>query len=258
MGSRPSLVARWLEPWVSGLWIFFLVWTAWIACVWSLALGDAALAAGFGNRELRSAIAWLIAGGDIAWVVLAAANLHLWLAETEGLSTARRWALIVGGGVALLGAVSACWGFPLGAIRYSSQLGMKFGPLPVGLPLLGFALIVGARQTVLHCWPGAGPRMLALGTGGLVLLADVNLEPVAAKLRAFWFWSATGPGQPPVFAPPWTNYAAWFLAASTLTFFLRAERVVAKKSRAALRPVAIFILLNAVFLAANLGRIWRR
>ena len=257
MGARLSSMGRWLEPFVSGLWIFFLVWTAWIACVWSLALGDAALARWIGNRDLRAVLAWLIGIGDIAWITLAAANTHLWLAETEGLSTARRWALIVGGGVAALAVTSAFTDWPLGAIQYSRQLGMKLGPLPVGLPLLWFALVIGARETVLRCWPRAGQGRLALGTGALALLADVNLEPVAAKLRGFWFWRAPLPDQPPHFAPPWTNYAAWFLAASALAFALREERVAAGVRRDSFRPVAIYLLLNAVFLAANLGRFLR-
>ncbi len=256
MGSRPSLLARGLEPLVSGLWIFFLLWTAWIAGVWTFALGDASLDA-LGNRDLRAALVWLIGVGDIAWITLAAASVHLWLAEAEGLVTARRWALIVGAGVAALGAASALTGWPLGAIRYSTQLGVKLGPVPVGLPLLWYALIVGARQTVLWRWPTAGPAPLAVGTGALALLADLNLEPVAAKLRAFWLWRASGPAQPPVFTPPWTGCAAWFLAATALAYFMREERVTAGPRRAALRPVIIFLLLNAVFLAANFGRLFR-
>ena len=257
MDSSVSSLGRWLEPFVSGLWIFFLVWTAWIACVWGFAIGDAALARGIGNRDLRAVLAWLIGVGDIAWITLAAANTHLWLAETEGLSTARRWALIVGGGVAALGAVSAFTGWPLGAIQYSRQLGMKLGPLPVGLPLLWFALVIGARETVLRCWPRAGQGRLALGTGALALLADVNLEPVAAKLRGFWFWRAQAPDQPPLFTPPWMGYAAWFLVVSVLAFALREERVAVDTRRDFSRPMAIYLLLNAVFLAANLGRFLR-
>ena len=256
MGARPATLVRWLEPFVSGLWILFLLWTAWIACVWTFALGDASLD-GVGNRDLRAVLVWIIGAGDIAWITLAAASVHLWLAETEGLSTARRWALIVGGGAAALGAVSALSGWPLGAIQYSTQLGMKLGPVPVGLPLLWYALIVGARQTVLRWRPSAAPLPLALGTGALALLADVNIEPVAAKLRAFWLWRAADPAQPPVFTPPWTNYAAWFLAASALAFLLREERVAVSPRRDTLRPVIIFLLLNAVFLAANLGRFLR-
>ena len=256
MGSRHSLLARWLEPLVSGLWILFLLWTAWIACVWTFAIGDASLD-GIGNRDLRAVLVRIIGVGDIAWITLAAASVHLWLAESEGLSTARRWALIVGGGTAALGAVSAFTGWPLGAIQYSTQLGMKLGPVPVGLPLLWYALIIGARQTVLWRWPSAGSWPLALGTGGLALLADVNLEPVAAKLRAFWLWRAAAPLQPPVFTPPWTSYAAWFLTATAIAFLLREERVATTPRRAALRPVVIFFLLNAVFLAANLARFVR-
>lgn len=255
--SAKALIVRWLEPLISGLWIFFLIWTAWIACVWSFPIGDAALAKWIGNRDLRAALAWLIAVGDIAWITLAAANIYLWLAEAEGLSTARRWALIVGAGAAALGAVSAFSGFPLGAIQYSSQLGMKLGPLPVGLPLLWFALVIGARQTVLRWRPGAAQWQLALGTGVLVLLADANLEPVAAKLRGFWFWRAEAPSLPPHFAPPWTNYAAWFLTATALAWALREERVAGNARRDSFRPIAVFLLLNAVFLAANLGRFLR-
>ena len=249
MAACPALRARALEPLVSGLWIFFLLWTAWIAVVWAFALGDASLD-GLANRDLRAVLVRIIGAGDIAWITLAAASVHLWLAETEGLATARRWALIVGSGVMALGAVSAFTGWPLGAIQYSAQLGVKVGPVPVGLPLLWYALIVGARQTVLWRWPSAGP-------GPLALLAEVNLEPVAAKLRGFWLWRAADPAQPPVFTAPWTAYAAWALTAAALAFFLREERVVTGPRRAALRPVIIFALLNAVFLAAHAGR-WLR
>ncbi len=257
MNSRSSNFGRWLEPFVSGLWVFFLVWTAWIAGVWGFALGDGALARWVGNRDLRAVLVWLIGVGDIAWITLAAACTHLWLAENEGLPTARRWALIVGGGVTALAVASAFTGWPLGAIQYSRQLGMKLGPLPVGLPLLWFALVIGARETVLRCWPRAGQIRLALGTGALALLADVNLEPVAAKLRGFWFWRASVENAPPLFTPPWSGYAAWFLAASALTFALREERVATDARRDSARPIAIFFLLNAVFLAANLGRFLR-
>ena len=256
MPAKP-LIVRWLEPLVSGLWIFFLVWTVWIAGVWTFALGDSAVAGWTGNPDLRAVLGRLIAVGDMVWIILAAANVHLWLAETEGLNTARRWALIVGGGAAALGVASVLSGFPLGLIQYTSQLGMKIGPLPVGQPLLWFAVVIGARQTVLRCWPGAAHGPLALATGALVLLTDANLEPVAAKLRAFWFWRSAGPAEPPQFSPPWMNYAAWFLTASALAFLLREDRVAGRKQTHALRPIVVFLLLNAVFLAAHLGRFLR-
>lgn len=254
--ARPFLLS-WLEPLVAGLWIFFLVWTAFIAVIWSCGIGDGVFTKTVGNGDLRAALEWLIGVGDIVWITLAAANIHLWLAETEGLAAARRWALIVIIGVAALAALSVWSGFPLGAIRYSPPLGVKLGPVPLGLPLLWFALIIGARQTVLRVWPGAGQAQLAAAVGGLALLTDFNLEPVAAKIRGFWFWSASAPFKPPLFDPPWTNYAAWAGVAAALTFALREQRVAAGTRVSAARPVTIFVVLNAVFLAANFGR-WLR
>ncbi len=253
MGSRFSSLGRVAEPLVSGLWIFFLLWSGWIACVWSIPIGDAAIGRWVGNRDLRAALEWIIAIGDFAWITLAAAVIHLWVAENEGLPTARRWALTVCGGVAAMGALSALSGFPLGEIEYSRQLGAKAGPVPLGLPLLWFALLIGARQTVLRWWPGAGQMGLALGTGALVVLADFNIEPVAAKVRGFWFWRAESPALPPHFAPPWGSYAAWFVASSALAFALREEQVAVGYRDKAFRPVALFVLMNAVFLAANIG-----
>lgn len=257
MGARTSTLGRWLEPVVAGLWILFLLWTAGIAWVWSFAIGDAALGHWIGNRDLRAALEWLIGIADIAWVILAAANIHLWLAETEGLATARRWALMVGGSAAALGLLSAWSGWPLGEIQYSRQLGMKFGSVPVGLPLLWFAIVIGARQTFLRCWRGANRWPLALGTAALAVLTDFNLEPVAAKLRAFWFWRAAEAGEPPLFTPPWTNYPAWFAVVCVLSFALREKSVVSKACARSFLPVAVFVLLNGVFLAGNLGRYLR-
>ncbi len=255
--ARASLLSRWLEPVAAGLWIFFLVWTALIAVVWSWGIGDGVLSTTVTNGDLRAALEWLIGGGDIIWITLAAANIHLWVAETEGLSTARRWALIILSGSALLGAVSAWSSFPLGPIRYSAQLGLKLGPVPLGLPLLWYALLIGARQLVLRLNPRVGQVPLALAVGGLALLTDLNLEPVAAKVRGFWFWSANQAGAPALFEPPWTNFAAWAVAAACVTYALREARVVAENRLSPHRPIVVFALLNGVFLAANFGR-WMR
>ena len=98
---------------------------------------------------------------------------------------------------------------------------------------------------------------LAVATAALVLLTDAQLEPVAAKVRAWWFWRPIDPSQPPQFSPPWTNYAAWFLTALVLTYFLREDRVATRQRTTTPRPAIIFLLLNAVLLATHLGRHWR-
>jgi uncharacterized membrane protein len=256
MTARVSLLGRCLEPLAAGLWIIFLIWTAFIAVVWSCGIGQGGLGA-IGNRDLRAALEWLIGIGDVLWITLAAANVHLWLAEAEGLATARRWALLVIGSAVALALLSALSGFPLGTIVYSRQLGVQLGPIPFGLPLLWFAIFISARQLVLRVWPRISQAGLAAAVGALALLTDLNLESVAAKARGWWLWKASTPATPPLFQAPWTNYVAWSLMLALLAFFLRSERVGASRRVTALRPIAVLLLLYAVFLAANIGR-WMR
>jgi hypothetical protein len=195
MTARVSLLGRCLEPLAAGLWIIFLIWTAFIAVVWSCGIGQGGLGA-IGNRDLRAALEWLIGIGDVLWITLAAANVHLWLAEAEGLATARRWALLVIGSAVALALLSALSGFPLGTIVYSRQLGVQLGPIPFGLPLLWFAIFISARQLVLRVWPRISQAGLAAAVGALALLTDLNLESVAAKARGWWLWKASTPAIP--------------------------------------------------------------
>jgi uncharacterized membrane protein len=258
MRARQSLIAQWLEPLAAGLWIFFILWTLLIAFVWTLAIGDDALAHWIGNRDLRAALEWLIGIGDIAWFTLAATNAYLCTAENHGLRVARRWALIIGGSAMGLGTLSAWSGVPFGAIQYSQQLGVKIGPVPIGMPMLWFAIIISAREAALRMLPRASHAQIALASGFMVLVTDFNLEPVAAKLRGFWHWRAAQPGLPPLFTPPPVAFAAWFITAAALAFALREENVALDPRKRSLRPVVIFALVNAVFLAANAARFARR
>jgi uncharacterized membrane protein len=254
---RISPLARWFEPFASGLWIFFCLATLPVGAVWIFAVGDENLARWCGNADLRAAFAWLIGIGDFAWITLAAANVYLSLAETEGLPTARRWALILGGGSGAVAATSALTGFPLGRIVYSAHLGVKIGPVPVGLPLLWFAILIGSREAALRILPRANRIVIALGTAALAALTDANLEPLATKVRALWFWSAEGPALPPIFTPPAMNGIAWFVAAFALTLALREEKVSADLRSRSWKPLVVLALLNGIFLAANVAR-WLR
>ena len=257
MRPRHSFLARWLEPLASGLWIFFLIVTVAVAAVWSFGLGDAELEKWVAHPDLRAALLWLNTIGDIAWITLAAANVYLCLVDEEGLATARRWGLIIVVAVVALGWISARTGFPLGPIQFGRQLGMKVGPVPLGLALFWFAAIIGAREMMLGFFQRFSHGQIALGTGILAFLTDLNLEPVAAKLRAFWFWRANPPTLPPIFDAPLTNPLVWGVVAGALAFLLRDENVsVSVKSRS-WKPVAAFAILQAVLIAAHVGR-WVR
>jgi uncharacterized membrane protein len=257
MRSSPSLLARALEPLASGLWIFFVLLSLVVGTVWAFGIGDAQLARWVLNRELFLTLQWLIQHLDFLWITLAAANGYLCLTRREGLGTARRWSLVILLAVVLLAWLSTRTGFPLGPIQYSRLLGMRLGPVPLGLPLFWFAAIIGAREGLLRCFPRWSHLQVAIGTGVVALVTDASLEPLAAKLRGFWFWRSNAPALPPVFDAPLTNCLVWGLMAGLLAFGLRERNVVAAVRPHSWQPAATLVIFHAVFLAAHLGR-WIR
>jgi uncharacterized membrane protein len=257
MDSIPLLFVRWLHPLKGGLWLLFLFWTAGIAVIWTWNIGDAQVERAIGHTDLRLTLEWLNRIGDIAWITLAAINVHGSIAESEGLRTARRWALIVCGGGLAVAAASVLAGYPLGPIRYGPALGMRLGPVPWGVPLLWYIAVVGARAAALRALPRAGHALVAVAAGALIMLTDANLEPSAAKLRGFWFWLASPPSLPPIFDPPMMNYGGWFVFGTLFAWMLRERRVMANSRARSWKPVIVFGLFNSVFLLARLGRIWR-
>ncbi len=251
---RSSALAHWLEPFAAGLWILFLLWTGGIAVLWTSGIGEAEITA-LGHPELRAALLWLLPLADPAWVALAAGNVYVAVAAEHGLATARRWACLILGATLGLGAVSAWRDWPLGPIHFTNRLGPRLGPIPFGLPLLWLAVLLGARDVLGRFAPRASHGQIALGTGVLAALTDLNLEPVAWKARAFWLWypaQLPAPGSPPI-----QNYATWLIAGALLAFLLREPTVVRSAARNA-RPAITFCLVNAVFLATNAARVLAR
>jgi uncharacterized membrane protein len=251
MASRGTQFVRALEPLVAGLWILFVLVSIAMGTVWIIGIGEASLEKWVSNTGLRAALGWLLARGDIGWITLGAANVYASLAGSVGLPTARRWALTILAGVIALGWISAATGFPLGHIRYGSPLGLKLGPVPLGLPLLWFTIIIGAREGVGRLLPRLSHGSLAAAVGVLVLMTDLNLEPLAAQWRGFWFWAASSPGGPPDFHPSLTSGIAWGLLAGGLTWVLREQRVMGSTPRTAWRPAVALAIFNGVFLLAH-------
>ena len=250
MRPRDSLLARGLEPLAAGMWTLFVLVSLLVAAVWVLGLGEASLRA-VSSADLRATLVWLLAHIDLFWIALAAINAYLSLAADAGLATARRWALLILGAVIAMAWVSVAAGVPLGRIRYGSALGLKLGPVPLGLPLFWFSVIIGAREALLRFFPRLGHAPVAAGVGLLALFTDLNLEPLATKLHGFWFWLPTAPTLPPVFDPPFTGNIAWGMLAGLLALFLR-ERDVAASARPRLwRPAATLAIFHTVFLATH-------
>lgn len=257
-------LGRWLEPFAAGLWILFLLWTILVALVWTLRIGRAEVLAWsqhLFNRPpletgaplsafqaaLVSALRWI----DPTWAVLAAANAYAFTATREGLDVARRWAGVILAGVALVAWISAKTGWPLGPLRYTDLLGPRIGPVPLGLPLLWLAVILGARDLVLRLRAGLPQVPLALGVGVLVLLFECALEPLASKERVFWLWP---PGSVTThLGAPVQSYATWFCVSAVLAFVLREKQVATHAPPATRSPAAVYVLVLAVLLLADVA-----
>ena len=251
MLRRVSLLGLWLEPLGSILWILFLVWTGLVAVLWTTGWGEVQLDAWVKNVGLRAALVFLCKVADAVWIGLAAASAYLCVADTHGLGTARRWALIVFAGAGAIVAASVWTTWPLGSVRYTLQLGSKIGPVPAGAPLFWFAVVLGGRALWMRLFRRASHGQVAFGAGVVALLTDLNLEPLASRLRAWWFWYSPSTHEP--IPPPLQNYATWFVGAVALAFLVREPRVVGDAPAHSDKLIAIVVLGNVVFLAAHVA-----
>ena len=253
MPARDSLFARALEPLAHGLWTVFVLVSLLVGAIWTLGLGESSVEKAISNTDLRATLVWLLGWVDFIWITLAAASVYLSLVSRVGLATARRWALLILGSVFALAWVSAATGFPLGQIRYGAALGLKLGPVPLGLPLLWFSVIIGAREAVLRGWPRISHAGLSAGVGIIALVTDLNLESLASKWRGFWFWRAASPALPPVFDPPLGGSLAWGVLAGLLALALREPYVALSARKWAWQAAVTLAIFQAVFLASHVA-----
>lgn len=248
-----SFFARWAAPWAAGAWTLFLLWTAVVAAIWTWGIGEADVQARVAHPELRDALIWLLGIADPLWLTLAAINGYFALAATEGLNVARRWALVVAVAAFAGASFYVSSGWPLGTIRYTERLGPRLGAMPFGLPLLWFVVVLGARSLLLRLLPRASHGRIALGVGAIAAVFGAILEPVATKVRVWWFWRAGSSG-----APDWMlmvqSAGIWLVVSAALAWLLRESRVARTPTADPLRPAIAFGLLTALALLAHLGR----
>ncbi len=237
------------------VWIFFLIWTAIGAVVMPLGIGQSQIESWIGQPDLRAAALAILHGSDAFWIVLAAINVYFATAMHEGLNVTRRWASIILVGSAMCEWVGARTGFPFGPYRYTDNFGWRLGGvLPFTIPLAWLVILLSGRRLVLVVRPEVTRLGLALGTGLVALATDLNLEPVAWKIRAYWVWYP-GREAAPSGWPPVQNYVSWFAIACLLTYALPPNYALRPPSRIANRPVAVLVLMNVLFLLVN-GAHW--
>lgn len=247
-----SIVARSLEPLAASLWGLFLAWTALLAVAWVGAVDEFWLKANVSNAGLRDALVMLFKSAMPAWIALGVANVHLTVSREEGLKTARRWLRFVLGLSFLLGVIAANTDVLFGRAYFSAGLGVRLVGVPVGWALLWVLVLIGARELVLWLRPRTGHGATALTGGALVALTFVNLEPLAHRFT-WWFWRrdkftvAT--------SLPWHFMLVLLVFAVALGWLLREINIVPRTQRRSHRAAVIFLLLNALAIAAHL-RFW--
>jgi uncharacterized membrane protein len=252
MLRRVSLLGLWLEPLGSIIWILFLVWTVLVATLWTTGFGEPQLDAWIPNLGLRSALVFLCKIADAIWIALAAASAYLCVADSHGLPTARRWAIILFAGAAAVIACSVWTHWPLGPVLFTRRLGAKLGPVPVVAPFLWFVLILGGRTLWMRLFRRAGHTQIAFGAGLAALLTELNLETLASRMRGWWFWYSPATHEP--VAAPFQNYVTWFVGATVLAILVRESKVVSGDTPGhSDKLIAILVLINLVGLATHLA-----
>ncbi|MCU0533744.1 MAG: carotenoid biosynthesis protein [Hydrococcus sp. Prado102] len=193
-----------------------------IGHILSMAFGLAGLLLVLPNAEFvanlpefgKTAFAWSMAGGGVAYMLLGMAavavyayrNLGVWhwlafMLPSIGLSL----------GSELLGTST---GFPFGHYRYLSGLGYKIsGLVPFTIPLSWFYLGLSAY---LLARAGLASRQMpnwlryvgAIALGSLLLTSwDFVLDPAMSQTTMpFWVWEQPGA----FFGMPYQNFAGWF------------------------------------------------
>ena len=250
-----SVSTAWLLPFRGMIWQLFLIFTAVGFYVMPFGVGAAEVKAWVKVPGLREALLLLLGHADAFWMLMASINVYFYMIEREGLAVARRWALWIIAGSALLEWTGTVTGYPFGPYLYTKNFGALIGGvLPFTIPLAWVVVVMASRYAVLSLWPRINRWQLSLGVGLLALLTDLNMEIVAWKARSYWIWYPYDPSPPPW--PPLQNYVSWFVAAFVFNFMLRGESV-AGASKSARKPVIVLTLMNAMFLAVHLVRWWR-
>lgn len=235
-------------------WWAFLVWTAVGFVVMPLGVGENTVHRWLAPGPAERALISLLHVADAVWIYLAAVVIYLHTAASEGLPTARRWAVIL-----LVGSGAAEWigartGFPFGPYRYTDHFGWRIGGvLPVAIPLAWFVVILCGRALVLR-WQAASTRVeLALGVAAIATLTDANLEAVAWKVRGYWNWYPDAPAPLPAW-PPIQNYVSWFVLSFVLTYLLPRNDALRRRTFSPARPVLVLALMNALFIVVYAAR----
>lgn len=201
--------------------------------------------------------AWLLLLATVSTLAALARQLPAQNVYLAALITA-----LIGGVAHIFGAKS---GIPFGPLMFGSAAGLKlFGTLPWIMPLLWVVAVLNSRgvaRLVLRPWRKVrayGFWLMGL-TALFTLLFDCALEPVAARLKHYWIWTAGGFSLTPQGAPV-SNSAGWFIVTLLILAFATPALInkqLSKRSAPDFHPLAVWLGAIVLFgTAAVMHGLW--
>jgi putative membrane protein len=148
--------------------------------------------------------------------------------------------------------VGVTTGVPFGSYSYT---GVLVPGLPGGVPLaIGFAwllVIVGGLFTARRLLTGRAKGWPTWLLGAILAVGlDLLLEPVAYHVKGYWLWAANQGGY---YGVPWSNFAAWFVAALAMSALTGVLLRRGNQLTWAWLPVALYAMNLVMFGLVNLA-----
>jgi uncharacterized membrane protein len=234
------------------VWILFLVWSA---------VGAVVMPWNPGTMEVSQYVpeAWqdfaygFLRIADAVWILLAATTIYFWMIRNFGLALARLQAAIIITGSAVIEWIGQDTGWPFGPYLYTENFGPRlFGKLPIAIPLAWLVIVV-CSTAVVRTIPCVRNRYVVAGCAALVALAtDINLEPVAWRVKGYWLWYPFQDAAPT--HPPLQNYASWFVLSFLFVACMPGLRHE-PATRAWIRPALVLGIINVLLAVTHLVHI---
>ncbi len=233
------------------IWRLFLLWSAigLVVMPWNPGLREISQITN--DPVLQSWMLEFLRNADAVWIFLAALTVYFWMIRTDKLVNARIQAAIIMTGATLVEWIGHETGQPFGPYLYTANFGPRLGGvLPLAIPL-AWVVIVICATALMRRTPLAGNRFAtATGAALIATLTDVNLEPVAWKVRMYWLWYP-GQDEMPTW-PPIQNYLSWFVLSFCFVLILPGIRS-ALPGKSWYRPAFVIGLINLLLIVTNLA-----
>lgn len=147
----------------------------------------------------------------------------------------------------LVEAVGVATGFPFGGYHYTDVLQPILpGSVPLAVTFAWVLVVLGVYSWLRIQRNVINMPYLLLGAL-LALLLDLEIEPVAARIEAYWVWGTTK--VPTYYGVPLANFAAWFIVAFLLLLLVNV--ILGHKQANSKMNMPLVLLIARLLFAAS-------